>query len=303
MKLFSPIYYETPAGVTGGAGAPGTPQPTTPQSGAPDQGQGQGNPFRQQHFANVPDEHWALIEPHMGGINKHVTQMEQRYAPFRGYTPEAVQGLAQFAQAYDQNPIGAWIQTARALQTSGILDNDIDLDYLEALTNGEDPDAAPAGGAVPPPGQQQGEQIPAWAQTLTQRLEAMEQGFTGFQQTQQQRQQDAAINRQVSWMKSQLQEAGVTEDLLTEERLLSSFIVHRGNAQAAVKDLMDFRTGLLKGVVPTNPAASRQEKNLDLPNGAPQTGVKSGPRKTRGMFRDVTAAAEQALSRANQTNR
>src|SRR4051794_22064140 len=101
-------------------GSPGGGQPAGQPVGAPtpnaqpgSQGGGQGG-FRGTFFQNVPDEVWAQIEPHVGSINQHVTQLQQRYAPFKGYRDEDLQGLANFSQAFDRDPVGQWLNMARA---------------------------------------------------------------------------------------------------------------------------------------------------------------------------------------------
>jgi hypothetical protein len=288
------IAYEVPEGAAGPAGVA---TPPAQQPGAPGQGpEGQGNAFRTQHFPNVSDEHWQLIEPHMQGINRYVTQQEQRYAPFKSYTPEAVQGLAQFAAAFDRDPQGAWIQTAKMLQAEGRLNADLDLDHLEALLSGQDPEGQPQGppngnGVVP-----QGSDDPQ-VQELLQRIDNLERGREQEQLTQRQRTEDAALKRQVDWMKAELKRGGVPEDAFSDERLLAAYIAHRGNAQLAVKSELDYRNATLKGFANPEPPPS---KDLDLPRGAPGTTPRPGSSK-RGMFSaETTAAAEQALRNADR---
>lgn len=299
MFTFEPhIYYETPGGQSApgtaqAGGAPGNgAQPAPPQPGAPGQGQGQDQGFRQTFFPNVPDEQWGLIEPHVTNINRHVTQLQQRYAPFNGYTPEAVQGLANFAQAFDADPVGQWVGMARMLQQRGVLDPDLDIDHLESLLNDEEP-GGPEGGAqmpqvegLPPEVQELIGGLHQTVQQLQQRLDSQDQRTT-------QRTQDAALQRNLTWMREQLKGTGIDEKLLTEERLLASFIAHRGNAQSAVKDLSDFRSGMLQGYV--EQGQQRQRQPLQTKNGIPQSGKRpTGGR--RGMFGgDVSAAAEQYL--------
>lgn len=292
------IVYAAPGNDNPG-GAPAAPQPTgTPQPGAPGQGQPQGDGFRSTHFANVPDEQWAVVEPHVRGIQGYVTQLEQRYAPIKNYTPEAVQGLARFAQEFEANPVGQWINIARMLEQRGVL-TDLDVDYLEKIATGQEVDDDEPVGL---PGQQQPQdQVPAWAQQLMQRLEQLEGGVTKFQSSQQERVNKAALNRQLTHMKNELTKAGFPDEALTAEVLTAQFIAHGGNANAAVQSMSNMRSTLLKGIVPENGQQQRQ-KDLDLPNGAPP---RKGPSKQsgrgRGMFSDVSAAAEQALARANQS--
>lgn len=297
-----PVYFSAPGAPVGGGGDPaqasaqqGQPTPQPPQPGAPGQGQGQGDGFRQQYFPNVPDEVWGQIEPHLQGVNRHVTQLEQRYSPFKGYTPEAVQGLAEFAQAFDRDPLGQWIRLAHALQQQGRLDPDIDLDHLAALAAGQDPDAVDSGQTL------QGDEVPPWAQQFLERQDRLEQGFTQYQQTQRQRAEDHALKRQLDHMKSEMKKGGIPEEIITNEYLLSGYIAHRGNAQKAVESAVNMRNQMLKGFTgdPAQQQQQQRDKDLDLPNGAPKTGKRSGSRG-RGMFAEANRAAEQALRRAAQ---
>lgn len=302
-RLFQ-FYYETPGG-TSAPGAGATPpvaepaaQPTQPQSGAPDQGQGQGDGFRSTFFPNVPDEQWNIIAPHMENVNRHVTQLQQMVAPLRGYTPEAVQGLAQFAQQFDADPLGQWVQLARMLQQRGVVDAELDLDHLAALAAGEDPDAE---SATPPqiPGL---DGLPPEVQqlvgTLQQQVQGLQQRLDQGDQQTQQRREDAALNAQLNWMRGELKNAQIDEALLTDQRLLAAFIAHRGNAQAAVRDLQDMRSGFLQGYVQqANPGKQRQQQQLDTSQrGVPKSGERpSNKGGRRGMFSGVSAGAEQYL--------
>jgi hypothetical protein len=300
-NLYQPTFlYEVPGGAASG-GAPPVAQPAapTPQP-AQGQGQGQGDGFRSTFFPNVPDEHWQLIEPHIGGVNRHVTQLQQRYAPFNSYTPEAVQGLARFAEAFEQNPTAQWIVMARALQQNGQLDPDLDLDHLESLINGQQQAEAtsPVGEieGVPP---QIAEMLQQQQQVIQQLQERLDKGDL----TQRQSIEDQALKRTMGWMKSQLKNAGVDETLLTDQRLMGMFISHGGNPQAAIQDAIQYRTALLGGVVP-DPKQQSQKQELKLDNGVPPVKT-AGVRKPsggnrRGMFAKVSTAAEQSLARANQ---
>jgi hypothetical protein len=300
-NLYQPTFlYEVPGGAASG-GAPPVAQPAapTPQP-TQGQGQGQGDGFRSTFFPNVPDEHWQLIEPHIGGVNRHVTQLQQRYAPFNSYTPEAVQGLARFAEAFEQNPTAQWIVMARALQQNGQLDPDLDLDHLESLINGQQQAEAtsPVGEieGVPP---QIAEMLQQQQQVIQQLQERLDKGDL----TQRQSIEDQALKRTMGWMKSQLKKAGVNEELLTDQRLMGMFISHGGNPQAAIQDAIDYRTALLGGVVP-DPKQQSQKQELKLDNGVPPVKT-AGVRKPsggnrRGMFAKVSTAAEQSLARANQ---
>jgi hypothetical protein len=301
MRIKPAIYYETPGGASGGGGGPAAPTPAqpTPQPGAPGQGQGQGDGFRQTFFANVPDEHWQLIEPHISGVNRHVTQLEQRYAPFRQYSPEAVQGLAAFVESFERDPANQWIELARTLQTQGALDPELDLDYLAALVRGEDPDAEPApsdnGGGMeglPPEASQ-------LIQQLQEKVEQLEQGVTQQSEAAQRRVEDAALSRQMNHITQQLTTAGFPEGTFSRETLMAHFIAHRGNAAAVVKTLSDLRSQLLGDTFNAN--QGRQKKDLDTSKGVPKSNGTKRPGPTRrGMFAGQSAAAEQYLRSQNQ---
>lgn len=296
MLIYPAIYYSAPNPGGGPQGAPApNPTPAPPQP-APGQGQGQGDGFRQQYFANVPDDVWGQVEPHIRGVQGHVTQMEQRYAPLRGYSPEAVQGLASLAAAFDRDPLGAWIDLAQRLQAQRHLPEDIDLEHLGKLVRGEDiEDEEPV---VPDGGLDPNNPLTKEVLQLRQLVQQLQGGFQQFTSQQRERTEDVALRRQLEWMKNELKGGGIDENLITDEALLSSYIAHRGNVQAAVKQALDYRTGLLKGVV-NEPERRQQQQELDLPNGAPPTGKKPGSNR-RGMFGGVEAAAEQAVRNANR---
>lgn len=282
-----------PAGVAPGAQpTPGTPQPTPVGQGQP-QGQDQG--FRNTFFQGVPDEAWQQIEPHMSRVNQHVTQLQQRYAPFSSYTPEAVQGLARFAEAFEADPAGQWITLARALQQQGKLDNDLDLDHLESLLTGQQQ-------------QQQAPRVPqgldpndpkdALIMQMQQKLDEVD-GWRQKQETSgRQRVEDAALNKSITWMTEQLKAAGIDESLLTRQRMIAQFVGHGGNAQAAVQDALEYRNAIMGGIVP-DPTTQRRATTLTLPNGAPKLPAERRPAdqaKRRGMFAGVSGAAEQFLA-------
>lgn len=298
------IYYAAidPGGAGGGA-APGA-QPNgaptpTPQPGG--QGNGQGGGFREQFFSNVPDEHWALIEPHISGVNQHMTQLQQRYAPFKGYADQDLQGLAQFSDAFNQDPVGQWIRMAQGMQQAGLLDEQLDLEHLRSLVLDqglpEPPNARP---------QPQNGDMPPWAQQLAQRLDQLEGGVNKFQTDHRTQVEDAVLNRQITHITNELKSAGFPEGAVSKEQILASYIAHRGNAGAAVKSFVDVRNALLKGFTkigepdPTpTPASNRGNNNdLDLPIGAPQ------PRQQRQrggrskvIPRETQAAAAQFLAK------
>jgi hypothetical protein len=284
----------SPGGGGMGAAPPGSPTPPA-QPGS--QGGGQGGGFREQFFPNVPDDQWALMEPHVSNVNRHVTQLQQRYAPFKSYRDEDLQGLANFATSFDRDPVGQWLRMAQALQANGHLDTELDLEHLGALVQGTLPDAG--GNQSPPNGD--GE-MPAWAQQLNQRLDKLEGGVTDFQTSQRQQVEDAVLQRQINAMKAGLKKAGFADNSVTQEQLLSAYIAHRGNAQAALESFVNLRNNLLQGFTRTagghQPAPNNGGNNdLDLPGGAPPVrAARGGARRGSGAIDSKTkAAAEQFL--------
>lgn len=268
-----------------------------------------------QYFPNVPDEHWALMEPHVGQFEGFVTQLQQQVAPMkaltdRGYTPERLQGLVNFESKFASKPLDTWLEMGQMLQQPGengapaAIDPDVDLEYLAAIARGEDPDATPGvpqgqPGAVPQ-GQMTPELQSAYEQIqqLTQTVSQLQQGF---QQDQVQRQtaiQDQFYNGRMTQMKDALKKGGWPEELLTDENLGAHVITHRGNFQTATQALLDQRTSLLKGIRDPN---LNPNQPTTLPNGAPQSRTREVPRRDRSdPFKQGTRNAEARLKRLNQ---
>lgn len=308
LRYLPAIFYETPGGGGAGASTPAT-QGQPAQQGQPQPAPGQGQPqgFRQTFFPNVPDDQWGVIEPHMQNINRHVDQLQQTYAPLKGMTPQAIQGLAAFSQQFDQDPVGQWIGLARALQERGIVDPDVDLDYLAAIAAGQEP---PEDESQVPNGLDPNNPLTAIVTALQKQVEELSGGIQQERQTTQQRSQDIALERQLSHLKGQLTEAGFPEEALSKEFLLSTYIAHRGNLNTALESITGLRNQLLTGFVQDPRAQQQQQRqngspppkqDLDLPNGSPpppRGRTAQGPK--RGMFAGVEAAAEQALRNADR---
>lgn len=305
--LFQPIIYYAaidPGGA--GGGAPGaTPPGTTPPTAQPGgQGGGQGG-FREQFFPNVPEEVWGQVEPHVRGVQGHVTQLEQRYAPFKGYRDQDLQGLAEFSTAFERDPVGQWIRMAQGLQQATgpngqpLLNPDLDVEHLAALATGQLGQDEPQGG---PQVQDNGNgDMPPWAQELMQRIDQLEGGVNQFTSSHRQQVEDAVLKRQVDSMKEQLVKAGYPEEALSQEGLLSTYIAHRGNVNAAVQSMVQMRMALLKGFTTPNgePVPSGGDDNdLTLPNGAPtaRPSRKAG-RRSSVIKPDVRAGALQYLKK------
>lgn len=298
------IYYAAIDPSAGGGGpAPGAPAPgPTPNAQPGGQGGGQGG-FREQFFPNVPDEIWGQVEPHVRGVQGHVTQLEQRYAPFKGYRDQDLQGLAEFSSAFDRDPVGQWIRMAQGLQAAQgpngqpLLNPDLDIEHLAALAAGQlGNEEPPQGGGLSAPGGAGGnEDIPPWAQALQQELQELRGGFTQSQVQQRQQVEDAVLRRQVDNMRGQLKQAGFPDEALNEEGLLSTYIAHRGNVNAAVQSMVQMRMALLKGFTkpngePVDQPPNPEDNDLTLPNGAPQPRVSRKAGRRSSMIKPETRA-------------
>jgi hypothetical protein len=315
-----PVFHETPdpTAVAGGGGA-GNPAPGTPPQGqgqppagtAPAQPQAQGV---RQYFPNVPDEHWALMEPHVGQFEGYVTQLQQQVAPFKqltdaGYDPQRLQGLVNFESRFAQDPLNVWLEMGQMLQQgqngqNPALHPDVDLEYLAAIARGEDPDATPGVTSGQPGAQQQGQMTPelqAAYQQIQQLTQTVEQLQGSFQQDQVQRQtaiQDQFYNRRMEQMKQALTKGGWPEELLSEEALGAHVITHRGDFQKATQSLLDQRAALLKGIA--DPRLNPTPNPTNLPNGAPPVTQRQVPRRDENdSFRKGTRNAEARLRRLN----
>lgn len=296
LKYTPTIFYETPGGAAGAGTA------TTP--GAPgDQGQGQPNGLRQTFFANVPDEVWAAMEPHLTEVNRYVTQSQQTNAALKDYTPQQVQGLVRFAEGLATNPMAMWERLTRDLQARNVIDSEVDLDHFMLLAQGQDPDAS--GGQMPDPNQQQGlpGDMPEWAQQLFGLVEQLgttvqelHQARETDQRTSTERRQDAVLKATLTTMKDKLKAAGIPEELIDEKRLQAALLVHKGNSDAATQAEIGYRTETLKGFTTTRTDPSNQRQNLELEPDA--NGTKSSSRKAASgdEFASVRGEAEQFVA-------
>lgn len=296
---------------TGGAGtAAGV------QAGA--QGSQQPNEGFWNLFPNVPEEHRALLEPHVREMQTHVGRLEQQLAPFKqfseaGLTPQAADGLIRFSADFEKDPLGMWVKMGRMLQSDfngrgPAVDPDVDIDYLEALARGQDPDA---GLLAEPPGGMPGQEVPqdpgngqvppeiaGYIQQLQSQVEALASELRNDRTQRQETVQDRMLDNQLTAMKKALTEAGWPEDLLGEQELYARLITHGGNAQAAIKSMVDVRGGLLKGFTEGN-QQRQQPAELNMPNGAPPA-----PPRPSGRGQDswgkATRNAQSRLTRENQ---
>lgn len=253
-------------------------------------------------FPNVPEQHRPLLEPHLRETQKTITQLQQQYAPYKGfvdagYTPDQVQGLLKFSQDFDSKPMEMWVGLTQLLQERGIIHEELDIDAVKAAAAGEpDPDEGiqqpGANGEMP-----NVEDMPPWAQAMVQELQSLKSGLEQDKVQARQRAEDRLLDRQLEKMKQVLQKAGYPEDALNRETLVAHVITHNGNVEEATKALTGLREGVLKGF--TEQATQPGSRELEMPNGTP----KAPERQTshRDGFAVASAAAGQALRSAQQS--
>jgi hypothetical protein len=307
---FVPVYYETPGVTSGGqGGAPiGTIQP--PAGG---QGGNGGDPTAQQGdfnwglFPDVPEEQRPLLQPHLRGVLGHVTRVEEQFSPFRplmqaGITqPEVVNGLLNFAQSFDQDPVSTWVELGQNLQQSGAISDDIDFEQVQAIIDGTAVDDEVPQGTVEglpegvdpnsPMGQLLIQQM-AQIQELTGRLEELSEGIQQ-ERTQQQTVREERLLREITrGMRASLTEAGFSDEMVTDQLLNSALIAHRGDHEAALHTLTGIRDGSVRRALQD---ARTGPRPLDLPRGSPPTGVR--PRPTES-FAKARMGAQQFLNQA-----
>ena len=139
---------------------PGTPPAVAP-GGNGDGGQGANAPsatadggaggeFNWELFPDVPEEQRPLLEPHLRNTQAHVTRLEQQYAPYKGLIDaglpaEDVQNIINLNASFERDPVGTWIWLAQMMQQSGSMGDELDLEAVQAILNGEDGPSAEEG--------------------------------------------------------------------------------------------------------------------------------------------------------------
>jgi hypothetical protein len=296
---------EGSAGAPPAQGAPPAAQPPASGQGASGQGQptgqAQGSSFNWGLFPNVPENQRELLQPHLTNVLGHVTRMEQQYAPYKGLLdaiqPDQVQGLLQFIDNYNSNPLETWMGLGQSLQQDGTIQNpDFSIEALQALVQQQQ--QAQAQG-------QPGEMgdMPPWAQAMqqslqgvTQYIESQQQAEQARQQAEAQRQNEAMLTEARGQIRAQLTAAGIPEGAVTDADITASLISRQGDMNAVIQGFTQFRDNLLGNFTNTN---ANGQKPLAI-NGAPPQAPKGGLRAKPGDgFRTATQGAEQFLRQAN----
>lgn len=291
-----------------GGGAP--PAAATPPAPADPNGQGAppaggtppdaGGGFNWGNFPGVPEDQRALLEPHLKDIQGHVTRLEQSSAPYReladaGLDANTVKGIMALNQAFDKDPTGTWVRMGREMQQNGSLPDTLDLDAVVTILEGKDVEE-PAGGG----GEGGEEEVPKWAQELKADAERRQQREDQETQTRAQQEQDQALNTAMEGMKSQLKEAGLSDDEIATINLTGPIIANQGDPDKATQEIINFWSAGRKSLT-DNPTPGGNGEGPNMPNGAPQ--VDSGLKGTgRGSaFTEANKAAKQMLERRRAT--
>lgn len=285
--------------------SPAAAPPADPGQGGGDGGgtpEGGDGGFNWGLFPDVPEAQRALLEPHLKNVQGHVTKLEQQYAPYKGLIDQGmdadtVQGILQLNEAFDKNPMGTWVQMGREMQQQGLLNGDLDMEAVVAILEGKEvEEPQPQGGQG---GQgAEGEEIPPWAQQLTQRLDERDQRDQQMQQTQQQQQQDAELQTAMDGMRSQLKEAGLSDEQIEGINLVGPIIANNGDPDAALREILGFWESSRRGLT-DNANGNGNGSELEAPKGAPPSGKESQSRKNP-EFADARAAAKQFLDRKRE---
>ena len=272
------------------------------QPGATGQGQGGaagtggqqqgGDNFNWGLFPDVPEAQRELLAPHLRNIQGHVTQMQQRMAPYQGFmdnvSADDVSGVVQFLTNYQNDPVATWLGMAQGLVESGAISAPgFSIDALQALIAGQVPGAPQMGAQAT-----SGEEIPAWAQEMRQQLQTYQQQEQQRQQQAEMQQSEQILNEAHASIREQLTAAGIPEQVLnnlTNEQLTAQIIAHEGDVSKAVQSLIGLRDTFTGAFVQQGGQGSAQP----VINGDLSTPKKGGRRGD--SFKQASLGAEQML--------
>jgi hypothetical protein len=285
---------ETPEAGGGGAA---TATPGAVQPGAqPPAGQGAGQGDFWSVFPNVPEEQRPILEPHLRQSQAEITRLQQQQAALRpvmesGYQPQQIQGLINFDQRFQSDPAGVFVDIARMLQQNNVDVGELDLDAVIAYAEGQEPAGEPAA-----PEGQLDPAVQAYIDRLEARVNEIDQGIKTQQTRNQELVQDNLLKTQHERMRTELQKVGYDPESLTASRLNAQLLMHQGNVQAAIQDLSEMRTGILKGFTQNRPNPGE----LETRNGGPTPPARESVRDSQDPFAKARAGAHNRLARANR---
>ena len=287
----------TPGQGTPAAGVqPGAPGQGAGQGQSTAAGKGDGGQFNWGLFPDVPMEQRELLEPHLKNVQGHVTQLEQRYAPYAGLMehvqPNQVENLIGFLNGYANDSA----TTVLGLLQQGLQDGTITPDALQQIM----PQQAPQPGQQAQPGQ---EDLPPWAQQLMQqqqeimgRFGQFDEAMTAQQQQEAEAEQERILGEAKTNIRAQLTQAEIGEDQVSDELLVASIIACDGDEQAAANLINQTRQNFLAAFTNGKTAGGQPPAvNGDLPKPAATSG-----RKDPDGFGSAKTQARQFLEQQAQ---
>lgn len=276
-----------------GSGSQGTPGDGTTAAGKGD------GAFNWGLFPGIPVEQQELLEPHLRQIQGYTQKLEAGQVPYRGLmdavAPDQVENLVGFLNQYNTDGPG----TIMGMVQQAIEDKSLSPEHLTQLSQLIGTPAVPADATPPVPGQ---EQIPEWAQTLQQRLDAQEQQEQQRNQEQmsvQQEEQAAAVLEEASGrIRGTLTQGGITEEQVSQEMITAAIIANNGDELAAASMLGQMRQNFLAAFTNGKTGAGQQPAvNGTLPQPPKPSGRRDpdgfGQAKTQGkQFLEQQMAAQ-----------
>jgi len=297
------------ADATGATATPGQGAPAGgAQPGAPGQGAQQGQPtaagksdgFNWGLFPDVPETQRELLEPHLKNIQGHVTRMEQQYAPYQGLIqavePGQVENLLAFLNGYGENPMNTLLGIAAQLMEDGTIPQSVTIDGLQQFLGGQQLGAPAPEEAQPGP-----EQIPSWAQELMGRMDTYDQAQQAQETAQIEAEQDAVLNQAKADIRAQLTQAGIPENIVDDNMIVSSIIANNGDPVATATMLQNMRDQFLGNFTNSRNGGSqapRVEGQLPQPTEGKKGGRPSS--KDDKGFDSAKLGAEQFLRQQAQ---
>lgn len=288
----------TPAqGTAAQPGAPGQDQSTGAGKGA---GQ-QGSQFNWDVFPDVPEAQRELLEPHLRGVQGHVTKMEQQYAPYKSLmdfvSADQVSPLMGFLEAYQNDPVATLLGMAGDLQQRGSISPDVDMQALQALVTGQ---AQQQAAQAAQPGA--GEQIPEWAQQLISRMDQNDARSQQAEQAEQQAAQEAELDQIFNQAKTEIREqltaAGISEEHVPDEMIRAAIIANDGDGEQAALQLKGMRDNFLAAFAQANGGPKPPQVKGDLPQ--PKKGQRRGDGFDEAREKSRQLLAQRAQAQAQE---
>jgi hypothetical protein len=231
-------------------------------------------------FPDIPEEQRPLLEPHLKNVQGHVTKLEQQLSSFKDVTPEQVQGLVGFQQAFDADPMGVWLNMGQKLQETGLM-SDLDFEALTAIAKGEYVDEEEGAAEGQPP---EGGEVDDRYARLEAEIQAMKQQRQMEETQRRQRVEAQLLERSLDGMRARLNEAGIGE--VDDKTLVAHIIAAQGNSQVAVDSILSLHQNALKGLTSRK---RESEDGVEMPNGAPK--AKERPKGRDGWSQAKAGAA------------